>query len=852
MALQDPPEGMPQERDGQHGDGCYHCGLPVPPGVVLTVAIEGQVRAMCCAGCQAVAQAIVGNGLADYYRHRDALPENLGGREAMPEALRDLGLFDLPEVQKEWVRPMTGSDGQVSGQAREVSLILEGITCAACVWLNETHLARQPGVIRVEINYATRRARLCWDERETRLSRLIAAIAAIGYRAHPYDPAVLDQLAGKERRTALWRLFVAGFGMMQVMMYAVPVYLAGAGEMTPDIEQLMRWASLVLTLPVMGYSAAPFFRSAWRDLGQRRLGMDVPVALGIGAAFAASCWATLTAAGEVYFDSVTMFVFFLLLGRYFELMARQRALRGVEERTRALPLFASRLTAFPSLNDERVAVAQLAAGDLVLVRPGETLPVDGRVVQGESAADESLLTGESRSCPKTVGDTVTGGSLNVGSPLVVRVEQVGQQTRLATIQQLVERAATEKPQLLALADRIAAHFVRVLIVLAVVTALAWYFVDPARMLWVFVAVLVVSCPCALSLATPAAMSVAIGTLSRLGVLVTRGHAIETLARVDHFVFDKTGTLTEGRLALVAVLPLGTPAEPELLHLAATLEQASEHPMGRALCRAAEEGGGSSTALPETLEMVKAVTGQGIEARLSGRCLRVGTLPFVAALHGQELPPLAGCWRAAALQEAGSVIALGDEQGWLGLFHLADQVRAETPALLAELRALGIRVSMLSGDAAETVVAVAGRLGIAEARGGLSPEEKHDCLEQWQAAGQVVAMVGDGVNDAPVLARAQVSVAVGGAADLAQKSADIVLLGADIRALATAVRFARRTLRIIRQNLWWAFFYNLSAIPLAMLGFVTPWMAGIGMSSSSLLVVLNALRLQSAGRFRGTE
>lgn len=329
---------------------------------------------MCCAGCEAVAQAIVSSELDEYYKHRDAMPESQ--REALPDSLKDLGLFDHPDFQKTFVRPTSEFE-------REAALILEGITCAACVWLNESHLARQPGVTGVEINYATHRARVRWDSRVTRLSSLLEAIAAIGYHAHPYDVTKSEELSQRERRQALWRVFVAGFGMMQVMMYAVPVYLAD-GDMTPDIEQLMRWASLILTLPVVVYSAAPFFIRAWRDIRLLRVGMDVPVALGVGSAFAASCWATLTGAGEVYFDSVTMFVFFLLGGRYLEMIARQKSVRGVEQLAKALPAFAWRLAAYPSLEAERVPVGDLCVGDVVLVKPGEAVPADAKVMQGTS------------------------------------------------------------------------------------------------------------------------------------------------------------------------------------------------------------------------------------------------------------------------------------------------------------------------------------------------------------------------------------------------------------------------------------------------------------------------------------
>lgn len=779
---------------------------------------------MCCAGCQAVAQAIVAGGLDDYYRHRDAMPES--PREAMPLALQELGLFDHPDVQKNFVRP-------VGEHEKEAALIFEGITCSACVWLNEQHIARQPGVTAIDINYATRRARVRWDEQRIKLSQILEGIVAIGYRAHPYDAARSELLAQKERRTALWRLFVAGFGMMQVMMYAVPVYLADDGTMTRDIEQLMRWASLVLTLPVILYSAAPFFRNAWRDLKLRRIGMDVPVALGVGAAFLASVWATVTDSGEVYFDSVTMFVFFLLGGRFLEMLARQKAARGVESLARALPAFASRFAPYPGEQLERVAVAELVAGDVVLVKPGEIIPADGVVIDGASSADESLLTGESRAVDKDVGADVIGGSLNVASPLTVRVKCVGETTRLASIQRLMERASVEKPRIVETADRIAGRFVGALLILAVVTGAAWLWLEPARALWVFVAVLVVSCPCALSLATPVALTVATGALSRHGVLVTRGHAIEALARATHVVFDKTGTLTEGRPVLKESLTPGRMDAAQALATAASMELGSEHAIGGAIREAAR----ASAVVPMTA--VRSVTGQGIQAESGGQRFWLGTPAFAGQSHGQPLPERARQW----LAEGDTVVALADDQDWLALFRLTDCQRPGAAEAVGALLDQGLKVTVLSGDAPEAVRRMAAALGIPGYFGAMTPEGKHEAIRRWQADGDLVAMVGDGVNDAPVLAQSHVSIAMGNGTDLARSQGDIVLLAGDLRQVARAVALCRRTMRIVRQNLSWAFAYNLLAIPLAMTGWVTPWMAGIGMSASSLLVVVNALRLQ---------
>ncbi len=803
---------------------CYHCGQPIPDDVDLSVEIGGTGRAMCCHGCRAVAQSIVDNGLEDYYRSRDALPASQ--REAVPAILEQLALYDHAEFQKSFVR-------QLGETEREASLLLEGITCAACIWLNEKHIGSLAGVTAVDINYATRRARVRWDEAQIKLSDILAAIASIGYRAYPYDAAKNEEISRKERRDALWRLWVAGFGMMQVMMYAYPVYIAD-GDMTADIESLMRWASLLLTAPVVFYSSAPFFRSAWRDLKLHRVGMDVPVALGVGAAFLASCWATVTQQGEVYFDSVTMFVFFLLGGRYLEMTARQKALSVTEALAKLLPAFAQIMPNFPvDRSTQQCVVADLRPGDVVLVRPGEVMPADGRVVEGVSCANESLLTGESRPVPKSPGMRVTGGSINAESPLVVRVEEVGEETRLSAIIRLMERAAAEKPKIVELADRIASYFVAALLLVALAVAVGWYFVDPSKALWITVSVLVVTCPCALSLATPIALTVAAGALAKDGLLVTRGHAIETLARATHFVFDKTGTLTTGRMRLVDVLATASLPQDECLSIAAALEQASEHPVANAL---------RTAAVDRTMPLVEnalSVAGQGIEGVIAGCRFRIGRPDYVLRLSGGSLPDVAAAW----LESGDTVVVLGDASACLALFRLGDEIRPEAKPLIEALHEKGRQVVLLTGDAPSVAGRVAGTLGIADVRAGATPQGKHDCVSQLQGEGAIVAMVGDGVNDAPVLAQAQVSIAMGGGAQLARTQADFVLLSENLDHLRRGMLRGEKTLRVIRQNLWWSFAYNFVALPLAIAGFVTPWMAGIGMSASSLLVVLNSLRIQ---------
>jgi len=799
--------------DAPSFSGCFHCGLPVPDGAHYPIQFENQTKQTCCRGCQAVAQTIIDSGQGAYYTHRTALPAT--AREAEAE-LAQMGLYDLPEIQESFVRTE-------SENIREAALILENIVCAACIWLNERHIAGLPGVLSVEINYATRRARVRWDNSRIQLSAILKAVSDIGYIAHPFDPGRSDDIYKRERNTAIKRLAIAGLGMMQVMMYALPSYTAT--DMTDEIRLLMRWASLVLTIPVVLYSAWPFFIGAWRDLKRRMLGMDVPVALGVGTAFVASVYSTFSGDGEVYYDSVTMFVFLLLTGRFLEMNARRRAGAAVEELVKLIPAATTRLPHWPARDEEQVPVARLAVGDHVLVRPGETLPADGVVVEGDSAVSEAMLTGESLPVSKNAHAKVVGGSLNQASPLVVRVDKLGADTRLASIVRLLDRAQSEKPRIGQLADRAAAWFVGLLLLITFFVGLAWYFVDPSRTLWIVVSILVVTCPCALGLATPAALTTATGRLTRLGLLTTRGHALETLARATDLVFDKTGTLTHGRLSVRRVVPLGGRSAEEVGRIAAALEAGSEHPIARALCQG----------LPEAASIpagnIRNTPGRGVEGTISGRTYRLGSPRFAAA--GAPPPESDG---------GASWVALAEENEPIAWFALADTPRADADAALSALRRQGLRLHLLSGDAEGAVKATAQQLGIDEWHAGALPEDKLAYVKALQQQGRIVAMVGDGINDAPVLAGAQVSIAMGEGTDVAQAAADMVMLGSRLATLAEGVALARKTQQIIRQNLGWALGYNLIAIPAAALGYVTPWMAGIGMSASSLLVVLNALRL----------
>jgi Cu2+-exporting ATPase len=801
---------------------CFHCGLPVPTNIHFTVVINGMPRPMCCHGCEAVAEAIVAAGLIDFYQHRTThskRPEDL-----IPEQLRGLELYDRADLQKSFVR--------IEGEhLREAALMLEGIVCAACVWLSERHINALPGVLEFRVNYSTHRAQVRWDEQQIKLSAILAAIAAIGYIAHPFDPNRQEAMQKRERTVALRRLAIAGLGSMQVMMLAVGLYAGDYHGIESGIKNFMRWMCLILTVPVIGYSAQPFFMAAWRDLRNRQLGMDVPVALAMSAAFAASVWYTIQGGGEVYYDSVTMFVFFLLTGRFLEMTARHRAGQISEALVRMLPATATRLDAAGI--ETVVPIAELVAGDRVLLRPGATIPADGRVLEGVSSVDESLLTGESLPLPKQVGERLIGGSVNVESPLVMQVEKVGADTVLSAIVRLLDRAQGEKPRLALLADRIAGYFVIALLIIAAVVFTAWWTLsDFDTAFRITLAVLVVSCPCALSLATPTAIVAATGALTRIGVLTTRGHALETLARATHVIFDKTGTLTYGRPQVVAVEPVAGLNPQRSLVLAAALERGSEHPVGRALAQAAGP-------VRLTATEVRNTPGSGVEGWLDGHCYRIGRPEFAVGLSSTPM-----IQRTEG--DAASIwVALGDETGLLAWFRLTDALRPGAAVAVAALQARGLKVALLSGDRPETVAHIAREVGIIEASGGMTPQDKLDRLREWQRQGAVVAMVGDGVNDAPVLAAAQVSLAMGSGTQLAHATADMILLTERLEHLVSGVDKARQTLLIMRENFGWAIGYNLLAVPLAAGGWLTPWMSALGMSFSSLLVVVNALRLRQS-------
>jgi len=774
---------------------------------------------MCCPGCQAVAEAIVAGGLESYYSHRTEPSIN---PEALPRTLQDeLEMLDRSDVQQRYV--------QSEGELQHIQLLIEGISCAACGWLIERRLKQLPGVNEASLNLGNNRLSLSWSAQTTKLSALLAEIKRIGYIGHPYEPDLASAQIADENRRYLRRLGLAGLMFMQVMMATMALWDGFNQDVTPQMAATLRWAALLMTTPVVLYSCIPFFKGAWRDLKNRQLSMDVSVSLAIGATYLAGIWATLTGKGEIYFDSVVMFAFFLLAGRYLERRARQRTVESTARLVNLLPPSTLRVEA--DGQTQRIMLDDVRPGDLLEVKPGESIPADGVIITGVSSIDESALSGEYLPLAKQVGDRVTAGTLNVEGPLQIQVNAVGEQTRLSAIVRLLDRAQSDKPRLARLADRVAQYFLMVVLLsILVVGAAWWWLVSGERAFWIIIAMLVAACPCALSLATPTALTTATGSLHKLGLLITRGHVLEVLNRIDTVVLDKTGTLTEGRMTLERIEAFaGQDGELALQH-ARMIESCSEHPIARAFGRSASQA-----------QDVVNHPGLGMEGRCDGRLLRIGKPAFVAEL---------GNWPAPALPEAaGQWLLLGDAEQPIAWFVLNDRLRNDAGAMVASLKQRGMRIILLSGDHSPVVEHMARQLGIDEAIGNAAPADKLAFVQHLQSQGAKVLMLGDGVNDVPVLASADISVAMGDASDLAKTSADAVLLSSHLAVLDEAFDVASRTRNIMIQNLFWASAYNFGILPLAAIGLVTPALAAAGMSASSLLVVLNALRLTNLPRRR---
>ena len=752
----------------------------------------------------------------------------LGAHRGPLTVTDDFTVLDDPVEQQDFTQPCE-FDGQ---PGCESVLLVQGMYCAACSEAVESALAGKPGVVSAQVHAATRRLTVRWDPARTRISDIARAVGASGYRLLPLQQALSISQRQAETRKALWRLFVAGFCMMQVMMYTTPMYLSAPGEIAPEYLHLLRWACWLLSVPVLLFASGPFFASAWRDLRRGRVGMDTPVSIGILVTFIASSGATFDPAGpwgnEIWYDSLTMFVFFLLGGRYLELKARDRTAGALDALINRLPERCERQAADGGF--EPISLKRLLVGDTVRVQAGQAFPGDGVLLSAGVTVDEALLTGESHPVTRHQGEMVVAGSYNLAGAALVRIERLGRDTRFAQIVQLMERVSTEKPRLAQLADRIAAPFLLLVLLAAATAGLGWWQLDSRHAISVAVAVLIVTCPCALSLATPVAMLAAAGALAKRGVLVRRLQAFEALAGIDTVVFDKTGTLTRDRVVLRQVIARAGVSSLQALQLAGPLAQASLHPVSRAIAQAQQEG--SPVAV---FREVQEIPGQGLQAGQGEAMLRLGS----AAFCGLDELALTAAGQTAS---DASCAYLRDASGWLATFVLDEGVREEASAVLVSLRAMGLRLRLLSGDKAEAVARVARQLGITDMVAQASPEHKLAEMLALQARGSRIAMVGDGLNDGPVLARADCSFALGHGAPLAQAQSDFVVQGGQLSELVGVIALSRKTMAVVRQNLWWAAIYNTVAVPLALGGWMPPWLAGLGMATSSLLVIGNAMRL----------
>ncbi|NRA23109.1 MAG: heavy metal translocating P-type ATPase [Oleispira sp.] len=806
---------------------CFHCGELALEGNRWSLEIDGEAQIMCCPACKSVAETIISSGLKDYYRHRTALPEVSPQQKchASNDVRDELKLYDEIAIQQPFV-------SRINDDA-EAILVISGISCAACGWLIEHKLQQLEYVVSANLNLTTHRLMVRWCNDDIKLSQIFEEIHQLGYQAHPFSATKAEQQRVYESKTAFRRLAVAGFATMQVMMLAVPLYVGALQGILVQYEIFLRAASMLFATCVVLYSARPFFNAALRDLKSRHLTMDVPVSIAILLAYFSSVWSTVNQGPEIYFDSVCMFTFFLLTGRFFEMRARHRMTQAGNNLLDLMPSAATKST--PD-GDVVIPSSDIKVGDLLMIKPGQQIPADGLVESGSSAVDEAALTGEYLPIDKTSGDKLIGGTYNVESQLSMRVTATGADAELNTIMRLMDRAQQEKPAIALFADKVASRFVAAVLIIDTLVGISWWFIDPSQAFWITLAVLVVTCPCALSLATPTALTAATASLREHGFLISKGHVLEGLSQVDRIVFDKTGTLTRGELSLELSLPAGDGVDltsTQALKIAATLEQYSSHPIARAF----------NSPLLFSAVNIEQVTGQGVKGRLiniEGRedtFYRIGRADF--AFPQQVLTP--------PIDDDRQWLLLADNHQPLYWFALSDSLRQGALPMVQQLKAWGIKLSILTGDPSSQVEAVATALGINNVHKGLTPEQKLQLAVNWQQQGERLMMVGDGINDVPTLARADIAVAIGQASDLTKTNADAVITNNNLTTLLHALSKGKKSSHIIRQNIYWALLYNVLALPLAATGFIPPWAAAIGMSLSSLIVVGNALRLLSPNK-----
>ena len=777
---------------------CFHCGesTAADPATRRIADVE---QVFCCNGCAAAAEWISSANLVDYYRLRSSAGSRIDA------AATDFSAWDRAGFLDQQARRV--------GSALEITLLAQGMRCAACAWLIDRALRAERGVQDASANAITGRVIVRWNPDQVALSSLLGRLSRLGYRPWLASGEAHEAALRQARHRDLMRLGVAGLGAMQAMMFAEALYFDSNGDMALATRDFFRWITFLVATPVVFYSGWPFLQGMMRELLGRRLGMDSLVAGSTLLAYGASLVETLRGGPQVWYDAAVMFVLLLLFARTLEQRARRIASARVDALAKARPAMAMRETAVGG--QEEIPVQDLKAGDVVRVISAETVPADCRVLDAPSSFDESLLNGESTPVLRHPGEPALAGSICAGESARLVVDRSGSETRISEMTRLVERAQAERPALAAVADRVASVFAVVLVGCAGLVYAWWRIHDPSRALEVTLAVLVVSCPCALSLAIPAALTAAQGHLAGIGVLTLSANALSTLARVDTIVFDKTGTLTRPGRSIVRMDVCAVEAPQFLLQVAAALERDSRHPIASAF---------QDVPVTMAVSSRREVPGSGVDGIIAGRQWRIGRSGF-----------------AAGGADDGR-IWLGDGKTGFASFQLQEELRSDAHQAIIELQAMGLHIEICSGDSEPAVQAVASRLGIAQFHARQAPEGKLSRMRSLQSQGQVVAMVGDGINDAPVLAGADVSLAMADGAAIAQRAADLVVTSPSLVRLPQAIRLARRTRQVIRQNLAWAIAYNAIALPAAASGALSPWLAAAGMAASSLLVTLNALRL----------
>lgn len=831
---------------------CYHCQLPVEAEEQISVRLGGRLVQFCCHGCRSVAEAIHQAGLAGFY---DRIQE--GDRLAPPPELVDaLAMYDIAEVQQEFV--------QSQDELSEVQLLVEGVHCAACVWLIENSLRRQPGIVEARVNLTGRKLKVRWDRALLPLSELIGQLGLLGYNAVPFDPNTAEDSQKKQHRSLLYRMGFAAFAMMNLMWISIALY-SGADQ--GEFRRLFHWVGLLLATPTLLYSGYPFYVGAWNGLKNLRPGMDLPIAIGASITYLYSCYVTFTGSdvGEVYFDTVVNFLFVILVGRYLEAISKRKALASTQRLLDLQPRVATRLSSEEHLGDgveqqELVAIRAIGIGDRVLVKPGERIPVDGLVIEGSSHIDEAMLTGESVPVVKVVGQSVNTGTLNGSGSLVIQVTGLLRDSALGRIINLVEDAQSSRAPIQRLADRIVPWFVTITLSLALISFGWWWDAGIEQALMVATSVLIITCPCAFGMATPMSIAVASGLGARNGILVKNGEVLERLSAIRHFVFDKTGTLTEGKMRVTELATeqqcwrVGDGAEhrvdmPEpvaqLLAQVAAVESLSEHPVAAAIVRA-------TTDLQLVLakaEQFRSRAGFGVTGSVDGRELCIGT-PAWLDLNAVLRCPALDLRAAEYDKRAVSSVRVAVDGQEVAVISIEDRLRDGAVELIQRLKQQGARLTLLSGDRRQTAEAIATQLGGMEVIAEVLPEDKDQIVAGLQQQGTEVVMIGDGINDAPALVRADVGIALGSGTDVSIASADIVLLSSDLARVDQAARLSQRTLRTVRQNIALSIGYNSIMVPLAMMGLITPLVAAITMPISSLLVIGNAARIGTL--FKGKQ